>query len=259
MQHCGREFGGGSLSEPLNPLQELAHAVLLICGGGRRMSKADTIEALMESAIHCFSKYGYEGASLRDIAANAGVQLSTIHMYFGSKAELYTAIERRSWAEIDDERSALLSLALEKAGACAPELGDLIHALAFPVVRRAFGASEHDRERIFIIRGRVSDRSIGDRTGLLEIADRSMVRWIDAMRLACPRLSRPDVVWAFSFIVGSIYSWQLIDHRYDKLLGQDVERTVEGLTADLVAFGDAGVQALIKRRADEAQELASAG
>ncbi|MBU1374968.1 MAG: hypothetical protein KKE02_18135 [Alphaproteobacteria bacterium] len=28
------------------------------------MSKADTIDALMESAIHVFSRYGYEGASL---------------------------------------------------------------------------------------------------------------------------------------------------------------------------------------------------
>ena len=222
------------------------------------MSKADTIAALMESAIHCFSKYGYEGASLRDIAANAGVQLSTIHMYFGSKAELYTAIERRSWAEVDDERGALLSAAIKAAGARPPALSELIHALAFPVVRRALGDSEHDLERIHILRGRVSDRSIGDRSALLEIADRSMVRWIDAMRLACPTLSRPDVVWAFSFVVGSIYSWQLIDHRYDKLLGQDVERTVEGLTADIVAFGAAGVMALIQRRVDEAREPAGA-
>jgi AcrR family transcriptional regulator len=65
------------------------------------MSKAETIDALMESAIHCFSQHGYEGAALRDIAAEAGVPLSTIHMYFGSKAELYTAIERKAWIECE--------------------------------------------------------------------------------------------------------------------------------------------------------------
>jgi AcrR family transcriptional regulator len=222
------------------------------------MSKTDTIEALVESAIHSFSKYGYEGASLRDIAANAGVPLSTIHMYFGSKAELYTAIERKAWAEIDDERSALLSAALAKAGGCAPELSELIHALTLPVVRRALGDSEHDRERIFIVRGRVADRTIGNRSGLLEVADRSMVRWIDAMALVCPTLSRQDIVWAFSFVVGAIYSWQLIDHRYDKLLGEDVERTVEGITADVVAFGCAGVLALIDRRGSGSREQARA-
>ena len=47
------------------------------------MSKAQTIAALIESAIDAFSRYGFEGASLRDIAANAGVPLGTIHMYFG--------------------------------------------------------------------------------------------------------------------------------------------------------------------------------
>jgi AcrR family transcriptional regulator len=221
------------------------------------MSKADTIDALMESAIHCFSRYGYEGASLRDIAANAGVPLSTIHMYFGSKAELYSAIERKAWTEIDDERSALLTRALEGAKDRPPELADLFHALALPVVRRALGDSDHDRERIFIVRSRVSAQALLKPTDFLEAADRSVVRWIDAMGQACPTLTRQDIIWAFSFVVGAIYSWQLIDHRYDRLLGEDEERTVEGITADIVAFGCAGVRALIDRRAAAAQGQAA--
>lgn len=220
------------------------------------MSKADTIDALMESAIHCFSRYGYEGASLRDIAANAGVPLSTIHMYFGSKAELYTAIERKAWLEIDEERSALLAAALQTTGDRPPDLAQLIHALARPVVRRALAGADSERERIFIVRGGVSDRIVANRNQLLELADRSMIRWIDAMAQACPTLLRQDVIWAFSFVVGAIYSWQLVDHRYDRMLGQDLERTVDGVTGDIVAFGCAGVQALIDRRADEAAHAA---
>jgi AcrR family transcriptional regulator len=212
------------------------------------MSKADTIDALVESAIQCFSRYGYEGASLRDIAASAGVPLSTIHMYFGSKAELFSAIERKSWNEIDEERSALLSRALAGAGAGPPELGQLLHALAFPVVRRALGGSDHDRGLIFIVRSRVAGQGLFAPSSFLETADRSVVRWIDAMALACPTLTRQDIIWAFSFVVGAIYSWQLIDHRYDRLLGEDVERTAEGVTGDIVAFGCAGIQGLIERR-----------
>ncbi len=223
------------------------------------MSKADTIDALMESAIHCFSRYGYEGASLRDIAANAGVPLSTIHMYFGSKSELFSAIERKSWNEIDDERSGLLSRALEKAAGRPPELADLFHALAFPVVRRALGESDHDRAQIFIVRSRVVHGPIlAAASNFTKTADRSVVRWIDAMVLACPTLRRQDIIWAFSFVVGAIYSWQLIDHRYDRLLGQDIERTAESVTADIVAFGCAGVQGLIDKRAAEARDLPAA-
>lgn len=220
------------------------------------MSKAETIDALMESAIHCFSRFGYVGASLRDIAANAGVPLSTIHMYFGSKAELFAAIERKAWLEIDDERSALLADVLARAADRPPELAGLIHALARPVVRRAIGAADSERERIFIVRSRLSDRLVAGRSDLLDLADRSMVRWVDAIARACPTLLRQDVIWAFSFVVGAIYSWQLVDQRYDRMLGQDLERTVDGVTDDIVAFGCAGVEALIRRRAGEAAAAA---
>jgi AcrR family transcriptional regulator len=213
------------------------------------MAKAETIDALMESAIQAFSQFGYEGASLRDIASDAGVPLSTIHMYFGSKSELYGAVEQKAWAEIDNERSILLHEALAKHPDGAPELADLIYALALPVVRRALGTSRPDMARIHLIRSRVAERSALKPDGLLEVADRSMIRWIDAMTISCPTLSRQDIVWAFSFVVGALYSWQLIDHRYDGLLGQDVERTVDDVTADIVAFGCAGVQSMIERRA----------
>lgn len=213
------------------------------------MKKSDSIDALMESAIRIFSRDGYEGASLRDIAAHAGVPLSTIHLYFGSKLDLYVAVEQKAWAEVDRERSTLLHDALTRAGSEPAPLSDLIHALALPVVKRALGTSEGDMARIFLIRSRVSQsRNIGD-APLLSIADRSVVRWIDAMTRICPTLTRQDVVWAFSFCVGLIYSWQLIDHRYDRLIGQDSERTVDGVTSDIVVFGCAGVAALIKRRA----------
>lgn len=219
------------------------------------MAKAETIDALMESAIHAFSKYGYEGASLRDIASHAGVPLSTIHMYFGSKSELYNAVEQKAWAEIDQERSALLHEALGKNPGQPPILEDLIYALALPVVKRALGKSEHDMARIHLIRSRVSASRMTDAGDFLEVADRSVVRWINAMTLIFPTMSRQDVVWAFSFCVGAIYSWQLIDHRYDRLIGEDSVRTVEGVTSDIVGFGCAGVRSMIDRRsADDAAQ-----
>ena len=222
------------------------------------MSKADTIDALLESAIHCFSQYGYEGASLRDIASIAGVPLSTIHMYFGSKAELYAAVERKSWDELDEERSSLLQTVLERAGDAPPDLSELIHALARPVVRRALAGSDPERERIVLLRSGISYREQGGRAHLLHVADRSMVRWIDAIARACPTLSRQDVIWTFSFVVGSVYSWQLIDHRYDTLLGEDVQRTVEGVTSDIAAFGCAGVRAMVDKRLAESRGASAA-
>lgn len=213
------------------------------------MNKTETVDALMESAIFSFSKDGYEGASLRDIARHANVPLSTIHFYFGSKSELFSAVARQAWAEIDRERSWYLEKAIAENGGPSPRLPALMHSLAFPVVLRALSNCERDIGQIFILRSHISHLRAGNADQMLEVADRSMTRWIDAMMLCCPSLGRQDIIWAFSFAVGAIYSWQMIDHRYDKMLGPETRRAPEDVTDDIVAFCCNGIQAIVDRRA----------
>jgi hypothetical protein len=55
-------------------------------------------------------------------------------------------------------------------------------------------------------------------------------------------------VWAFSYVSGLIFSRQLIHHQYDMLIDPEWEPIVEGVTGDIVAFGCAGVEAIIQRR-----------
>lgn len=49
-------------------------------------------EKLILAGIKYFGTYGYEGASTRDIAKEAGANLSLIPYYFGSKEGLYAAV-----------------------------------------------------------------------------------------------------------------------------------------------------------------------
>ncbi len=51
----------------------------------------ETRVRLLKSAIVAFSEFGYEGASLRTIAEDAGVSFQLITYHFGSKDELWTA------------------------------------------------------------------------------------------------------------------------------------------------------------------------
>lgn len=52
----------------------------------------DTREALLDAALLCFAKYGYEATSTRLVASMAGRNLSLISHYFGSKEGLYRAV-----------------------------------------------------------------------------------------------------------------------------------------------------------------------
>ena len=51
----------------------------------------DNRSRLLHAATDAFAEYGYEGASLRAIADNAGVSFQLIAYYFGSKEELWVA------------------------------------------------------------------------------------------------------------------------------------------------------------------------
>jgi AcrR family transcriptional regulator len=60
--------------------------------GRRRSGEVSGREVLLESALQAFSKFGYEGVSLRSIAADAGVDMALVARIFGSKADLWDYI-----------------------------------------------------------------------------------------------------------------------------------------------------------------------
>jgi AcrR family transcriptional regulator len=58
---------------------------------GRRPGNQDTREAILEAARQAFAERGYDGASIRQIAAGAGVDPALVHHYFGAKDQLFLA------------------------------------------------------------------------------------------------------------------------------------------------------------------------
>lgn len=60
-------------------------------GGPRRRDAAATRRALLLAARARFTRLGYDRTTLRDVAADAGVNLALIKRYFGSKEGLFKA------------------------------------------------------------------------------------------------------------------------------------------------------------------------
>jgi AcrR family transcriptional regulator len=58
---------------------------------GRRTGNPDTRAEILAAARRLFAEEGYESISMRRIAAEAGVDPSLIHHYFGSKDDLFLA------------------------------------------------------------------------------------------------------------------------------------------------------------------------
>ncbi|HEX3794925.1 MAG TPA: TetR family transcriptional regulator [Acidimicrobiales bacterium] len=59
--------------------------------GGRRPGNLDTRDDIIQAAKRVFAANGYEKASLRAVARDAGVDASLVHHYFDGKADLFVA------------------------------------------------------------------------------------------------------------------------------------------------------------------------
>lgn len=61
---------------------------------GRRVGESGTKEAILSAARNAFSESGYDAATMRSIAASAGVDPALLHHYFGTKEQLFIASMR---------------------------------------------------------------------------------------------------------------------------------------------------------------------
>lgn len=79
----------------------------------RRTAVADSIpdteERILRAALETFAERGYDGASMRDIAARADATLGLLQYYFGGKARLWRAAVDRAFAEMRSGFDAALA------------------------------------------------------------------------------------------------------------------------------------------------------
>jgi len=63
----------------------------LVRRSGRRPGNQDTRSSILDAARNAFAEKGYDKASIRAIAAEAGVDPALVHHYFGTKDKLFLA------------------------------------------------------------------------------------------------------------------------------------------------------------------------
>jgi AcrR family transcriptional regulator len=58
---------------------------------GRRAGESGTREEILEAARRQFAKHGYDAATIRGIAADAGVDPALVHHFYGTKEKLFVS------------------------------------------------------------------------------------------------------------------------------------------------------------------------
>jgi len=99
-------------------------------------------DRLLDAAEELFCEHGFEGASIRDIAAIAKCNIASVNYYFGGKEKLYEEVWRRHLITMRDARIASIDKVMSQNDG-KPRLEDLlrsyVNAFIEPLVNESKG------------------------------------------------------------------------------------------------------------------------
>jgi AcrR family transcriptional regulator len=156
--------------------------------------RSDTKIKILDAAEKLFGMNGFDGTSLRDITADAQVNLAAVNYHFQSKESLMEAVICRRIEPVNRRRLELLERAGDNASVeeviqafLIPVLLELNIGLVAPLVGRALADPGQFLERVF----------------KKQFAPLSQ-RFADSFARALPDMDRSEVVWRQQFMIGAM-------------------------------------------------------
>jgi AcrR family transcriptional regulator len=158
----------------------------------------ETHNKILDTAERLFGDQGYDATSLRQIIAEAGVNLAAVHYHFGSKEELLEHLVTRKAGPVNQERLALLDRYEAEAGGEPIPLEKLLGAFLTPPFIRIKSSPE-----FFKLMGRMYAEGL-----MPAIAEKHFhnvkSRFTTAFGRALPNLSEQEVAIRLQFLVGAM-------------------------------------------------------
>jgi AcrR family transcriptional regulator len=202
----------------------------------------DTRDRILDVAERMFGERGFPATSLRDITAEAGVNVASVNYHFGSKVALLTEVLERRLNPINERRLQMLDVVEARAGNEPPELEAVVRAFLSPPfhVQREWGEGGQGFLRLV---GRLHSETNDEfRAIFVKQFDAVFQRFTAALRRALPQLDEADLSWRMLFMVGSMaftMSWGPTLVTRESGAARDPEDVLESL----VLYAAAGMAA----------------
>ena len=205
-----------------------------------RATGVSSREGILEEAERLFGAYGFDGASMRQIAEAAGVPPALVSYHFGSKEGLYRAVFDRRAPTVVEQRLAGLSIAMSE-----PDLDRrlelVVKALVFPMLK----LRAHDRDPSFgrLLAHETMDPSSEQRSLIRDVFDPIARAVVDALASALPGRSKQEIWWAYEFMLGAMVYVMGDAGRIERLSsGLCRPDDEDGAVRHMVAFLTAGLR-----------------
>lgn len=154
-------------------------------------TRRDVRGDIMDAAERVFADLGFEGATTRGIADEAGVNLGLIHYHFQSKESLFEQVVARHASQVNDRRRELLTAVLDDGPVT---LEAILEALMRPTIELSAGDGQHYSRIIVQIASGTDDRSVALTSRNF---DAIAQEFIAALQAHVGGLDRENAVWAY--------------------------------------------------------------
>ncbi len=159
---------------------------------------------ILDASELLFAEQGFVGVSIRDIAAEAGVNIAAVNYHFGSKERLLEALFARRVVPVNKRRIELLAEALAGRKSKQARLRAVIEAFIRPPL--ALGDStSHGARGLVMMRflSRVLSMP-GDDVFLKAYYGEVRTQFISTLQELLPHLKLKVVLWRYNLMVGAL-------------------------------------------------------
>lgn len=202
----------------------------------------DTKQRILDAAERLFADQGFS-ASMRQVTADAGVNLAAVHYHFGSKEALIEAVFARRLGPLNRQRLQALDALEGEAGSAPPPLERIVEAFVGPALRMAH-RPEFGGEVFMRLLGHTLSRPHSTIREMFTSQFREVfMRFSAVLRRALPTLPQDELVWRFLFMVGAMAHTMALADDIGRMSGGKCDPSdVEGTIARLVPFVCAGLR-----------------
>lgn len=204
-------------------------------------------DRLLDAAEKLFSEHGFEGASVRDIAADAGCNIAAVNYYFGGKDKLYTEVWRRQLLQMRDARLQAIEQVMSGSGG-KPVLEDLLRSFANAVVG-PFRDENRSRRFMNLMAREMIDQHVPVNLLIDELIKPTMGAIRGALLKVCPDLEESRIPLLIVFLAGLLMHIVHIKAMFEQTETEEIPAfDLNEAVEHIVKFSAAGIRAYTDAR-----------
>lgn len=184
----------------------------------RAATTVDTREAILDAAEDLFSKHGFYGVTIREVAREAGVDTALIHYYFTAKRGLFDAVFLRRAEVWNNERVAAINRYAEAAGPAGMTLEGLFEAFLRPPFEWSLKGGPGWKHYAALVAQTNANPAFGGET-MARYFDPAIHRLIELIKQVLPQAAEVDIYWAYHNLSGALTLTLGETGRLDRLSG----------------------------------------